>query len=103
MNIDFTPDVDSDDLAREKSKARALRNTQWWKNKRASGGCHYCGKDLPARELTMDHVIPLIRGGKSVKSNLVPCCKTCNSNKKYLLPTEWVEYLERLRTSGIAT
>jgi 5-methylcytosine-specific restriction endonuclease McrA len=29
----------------------------------------------------MDHLIPLIRGGRSTKQNLVPACKKCNSEK----------------------
>ena len=44
----------------------------------------------------MDHVVPLIRGGKSTKGNIVPCCKSCNSAKKYMLPIEWAEYLDKL-------
>ncbi len=36
----------------------------------------------------MDHVIPLSQGGRSVKGNLVPCCKECNSKKKADLPPE---------------
>ena len=36
----------------------------------------------------MDHLIPLVRGGKSTKGNLVAACKTCNSKKKYSLPWE---------------
>ncbi len=43
----------------------------------------------------MDHVVPLVRGGRSTKGNVVPCCKDCNSKKKYLLPVEWVDYLKR--------
>jgi 5-methylcytosine-specific restriction endonuclease McrA len=42
----------------------------------------------------MDHIVPLIRGGKSTKGNLVPACKDCNNKKKYLLPVEWKEYME---------
>ena len=52
---------------------------------------------MPARELTMDHVVPLARGGKTTKSNVVPCCKECNEQKLHLLPVEWEAYLERLR------
>jgi 5-methylcytosine-specific restriction endonuclease McrA len=43
----------------------------------------------------MDHIVPLIRGGKSSRGNIVPACKTCNSQKKYLLPIEWEDYLRR--------
>ncbi len=44
----------------------------------------------------MDHVVPLTRGGKSVKGNVAVCCKECNNHKKNLLPLEWEEYLEKL-------
>jgi len=40
----------------------------------------------------MDHKVPIIRGGKSVKGNLVPCCKPCNDKKKHKLAFEWEEY-----------
>ncbi len=93
----FLPEVSASEIAREKAKARELRHSQWWKRRRSSGLCHYCGRGFPPGELTMDHVIPLIRGGKTVKSNLVPCCEECNAKKKYLLPVEWEEYIERLR------
>jgi 5-methylcytosine-specific restriction enzyme A len=44
----------------------------------------------------MDHRVPLVRGGRSTRSNLVPACRACNAAKKYLLPVEWTEYLARL-------
>jgi 5-methylcytosine-specific restriction endonuclease McrA len=40
--------------------------------------CHYCRK---RKILTIDHVIPLSKGGKHVKENLVPACRGCNSAK----------------------
>ncbi len=88
--------ADPDDIAREKRLARKIRRSQWWKNQLAVGRCHYCRSNCPPKELTMDHVVPLVRGGRSLKSNLVPCCKTCNDQKKYLLPLEWEAYMERL-------
>ena len=74
---------------REKEKARELRQSQWWKRRLAKGVCHYCGRRFSARELTMDHVVPVARGGKSTKGNVVPCCKECNTRKKMQLPAEW--------------
>ena len=84
-------------LKKERDKARKLRNSQWWKRKRSSGVCHYCNKSFPPKEITMDHVIPLARGGRSEKINLVPCCKDCNTQKKQMLPAEWDDYLDRLK------
>jgi 5-methylcytosine-specific restriction endonuclease McrA len=96
----FLPQATDQEIAREKAKARELRKSQWWKRKRSSGVCHYCGRQFPPRELTMDHVVPLIRGGKTAKSNVVPCCAECNARKKYLLPVEWEEYLRTLNDVG---
>lgn len=84
-------------IKREKAKARELRDSQWWKRKRASGLCHYCGRKFRPAELTMDHLVPVARGGRSTHGNLVPACKKCNNRKKYLLPTEWEEYLASLK------
>jgi 5-methylcytosine-specific restriction endonuclease McrA len=89
--------VDQEHIRREKGKARELRTSQWWKRKRAEGRCYYCGKRFPPTDLTMDHLVPLVRGGKSVKGNVVPACKDCNTKKKYMLPMEWEEYLAQIR------
>jgi len=88
--------LSEEDLRRERQRARALRNTQWWKNLRGRGICHYCRRRVPPRALTMDHIVPLIRGGKTSKSNVVPSCKPCNDLKGNLIPSEWDAYLERL-------
>ena len=84
-------------IQHEKQKAREIRKSQWWKNRRACNICYYCEKIIPARQLTMDHVVPLARGGRSIKSNLVPCCKSCNNLKKNFLPFEWEEFLDHIR------
>lgn len=89
--------IDEEDIAREKSKARQLRHTAWWSRKVQSGVCYYCGSNVGAKNLTMDHIVPLSRGGKSKKGNIVPACKECNNRKKYLLPIEWEEYLNSLK------
>lgn len=98
--IDSRPDP-APDLAqtkREREKAKALRQSAWWKSCTAKGKCHYCGGDFPPGELTMDHVIPVARGGKSEKGNVVPCCKACNTKKKALTPAEIL--LESLGLGG---
>jgi 5-methylcytosine-specific restriction protein A len=75
-------------VARERARAKELRKSDWWKQQLAKSVCHYCGKSFPAAELTMDHILPVVRGGKSTKSNCVGCCKECNNAKKYLTPAE---------------
>ena len=79
---------DEQHIRREKAKAQELRKSQWWKNEIAKGICHYGGKKFKPAELTMDHIVPISRGGKSTKGNIVPCCKKCNNEKKYLTPAD---------------
>jgi 5-methylcytosine-specific restriction endonuclease McrA len=93
----FISTVTEEEIKKEKIKARSLRKTQWWKRKCAEGVCYFCGRKISPKELTMEHIVPIIRGGKSVRGNVVPACKECNNRKKYLLPVEWEEYLKRLR------
>jgi 5-methylcytosine-specific restriction protein A len=84
----FFVEVSEEQIRRERQKARELRASQWWKRKRAAGFCYHCSEKFPPRELTMDHLVPISRGGKSTKGNLVPSCKKCNSDRKYRLPFE---------------
>lgn len=93
---DYFIPADEEHVKREKARARELRASQWWKRRCSSGICYYCGKKFRPADLTMDHLIPLVRGGKSIHANVVPACKECNSKKKYLLPIEWEEYLRSL-------
>ena len=93
---DWGGGVGEEQLRRERNKARELRNSQWWKNRIAEGRCHYCGREVAPRELTLDHVVPLVRGGRSTRGNCVPACKECNSRKQHLLPIEWEEYMKSL-------
>ncbi len=88
MNV-FSYIPDDDEIRREKNKARELRASQWWKRKCAKGICYYCNNRFPAKDLTMDHIVPIARGGKSTKNNVVPCCKTCNTGKKSNLLMDW--------------
>lgn len=51
--------------------------------KRDDHECQYCGVN---NDLTLDHLIPRSKGGKSTWINLVTACKTCNSKKGSLSP-----------------
>lgn len=75
-------------IKKQRQIARELKQTQWWKQKLALSICYYCEAKVIKDELTMDHVVPLARGGFSTKSNIVVCCKACNSKKKYYTPAE---------------
>lgn len=51
--------------------------------------CVYCGSGLGLEHATLDHVIPLSRGGSHLPGNLVAACQPCNQLKGALLPTEF--------------
>lgn len=53
--------------------------------KRDRNQCQYCGA---TKNLTLDHVLPKSRGGKTVWDNLVTACVYCNSRKGDKLPDE---------------
>jgi len=54
--------------------------------------CQYCGS---LKELTIDHVTPVSRGGKSKFENCVTACKHCNNTKSNKLPSEIRMYLKK--------
>jgi 5-methylcytosine-specific restriction endonuclease McrA len=98
--VAFLKTATDEEIRHEKARARELRQTAWWRRRLAAGRCGYCGRPTPPRALTMDHRVPLARGGRSVRANLVTACKACNSAKASLLPLEWEAYLARLAAAG---
>jgi 5-methylcytosine-specific restriction enzyme A len=93
---EFYAPVDPDVLKRERARARELRAGPWWKRRVSTGVCYYCARQVGHRALTMDHLVPLGRGGTSSRGNVVPACKDCNNKKKGMLPVEWQDYLDAL-------
>tara|TARA_B100001248_G_C27398214_1_gene467449 strand:- start:3494 stop:3772 length:279 start_codon:yes stop_codon:yes gene_type:complete len=77
-------------IKKERAKARELRKSQWWKQKLATGICYYCEQRFDKEDLNMDHLIPLVRGGKTSKSNCVLSCKACNFKKKHKTPVDLI-------------
>lgn len=49
--------------------------------------CGYCGA---TENMSIDHVVPLSRGGKHTVDNLLPACRSCNSSKGNKLLEEWL-------------
>lgn len=77
-------------VKRERERARELRKTDWWKAQVAAGVCHYCHRHVGTENLTLDHVVPVARGGRSTRGNCVPCCMDCNAKKKAYTPAEQI-------------
>lgn len=72
-----------------------LTVAQWRAVLDASGGhCTYCGE---ARALSLDHVVPMSRGGSNLAANITAACLPCNGGKRERTGDEWREYLRRRR------
>lgn len=56
--------------------------------------CYYCGTPLTEKNRTIDHVIPVSRGGSNRKENRVWCCRECNVSKMDMTPGEFSKYKE---------
>ena len=67
--------------------------------------CSYCGRDGGPRDLTVDHVKPLSRGGEHTWDNVVSACRRCNHRKGNRLPYEAGMYprsVPKARSNGTA-
>lgn len=63
------------DYQYQKVRLVVLRRDNWT--------CVYCNKHLINSDATIDHIVPLSKGGsKHDPSNLVAACRSCNSSKK---------------------
>lgn len=68
-----------------------VTRAEWFEIKARYGfACSYCFEVKP---LTMDHAIPLARGGEHAAHNIVPACVSCNSRKHTKTRTEFLAQL----------
>jgi len=66
--------------------------------------CQFCGLVFPASELTLDHVVPRSRGGRSSWENLVASCYKCNNRKGNHTPEEaGIQLVQRPRPFTLYT
>lgn len=68
-----TPSVRNDPMTRRQGRAYVTGNITML--------CHYCGAALTDATLTVDHVRPRSKGGKTEPGNIVPACDECNQKK----------------------
>lgn len=62
--------------------------------KKSNTRCYYCNEKVGINYRTVDHKIPISRGGLTVGKNLVMSCEKCNSEKGFLTEEEYREYKE---------
>lgn len=74
------------------SSKKFNRSRVW--NKKAHE-CHWCGIALTFETMTLDHVIPISKGGSNQLGNLVPSCFACNNAKGDLDPIDFALSLNK--------
>jgi 5-methylcytosine-specific restriction endonuclease McrA len=67
---------------------RSVRFTRHHVFARDEFRCQYCRDSFSEKQLTLDHVVPLVKGGKTSWSNIVTCCVSCNQRKGAKTPQE---------------
>lgn len=74
-------------IARGRAKERGDFSVEQWEEVKAEFNqcCAYCGCSA---FLQMDHVIPIVQGGKHTRSNIVPACRHCNCTKNGRTPEQ---------------
>lgn len=69
----------------EPMKVRFSRNNIYARDDKT---CQYCGQKFKIQSLTLDHVIPKSVGGQTAWTNIVTCCKKCNTTKANRTPQQ---------------
>lgn len=59
----------------------------------ADNYCFYCGQKIPRKFRSIDHLMPISRGGTHDEDNLVLCCRQCNNAKSDMMLAEFVEFV----------
>lgn len=65
-----------------------------------NGRCALCGKPIDFERMTIDHRIPLSRGGTNEFSNLQPTCGVCNLLKNSLTMPELMEKIAEIKRNN---
>lgn len=60
---------------------------------RDKGICGICGKFVPPDSFTIDHIVPISKGGTYEYSNLQCCCRKCNQLKADALPDDFFQVM----------
>lgn len=62
-------------------RRRSPRFSRYNVNLRDMFSCQYCNTQFPQSQLTLDHVLPISKGGKTNWENIVSACNPCNGKK----------------------
>ncbi len=73
---------------RTTTKMGDLTKEEWLEIQNRSPICPACGKFVGCENLSLDHIIPISKGGKHTKDNVQALCLQCNLKKSAKLPKQ---------------
>ena len=99
------PEVVRNSNARRRGAEGSFTSEEWTsKLSEFDNKCTYCGTkagDTPEYFLTVDHAIPLTRGGTNYVDNIVPACLQCNMEKHAMTSEEFFDSIDSGREEGV--
>jgi 5-methylcytosine-specific restriction endonuclease McrA len=89
-NPERTREFDNSKRAKRRGAEGKFTNAEWKAIvNHFSGRCVYCGDK---GKMTVEHIVPLSRGGRNNIQNIVPACLNCNCSKNSKTVKEWQEW-----------
>ncbi|WP_170211248.1 HNH endonuclease [Robertmurraya siralis] len=79
------------DMSKAHRRNKTIRNRFYSSSKRI---CHYCGEIAN----TVDHIIPLSKGGMDIFENMICCCDICNLAKADM---SYEKFIKLIKSKGI--
>ena len=61
-----------------------------------NGKCSMCGEKISYMKFTVDHVIPISKGGSNTIDNMEAMCDMCNQMKKDYLKRDFLKHIEKI-------
>lgn len=74
-------------------RKRLLKRERYKVYSKYGGRCAYCGQSIAYKEMQVDHLEPLARGGADREENYMPACRICNHYKHTLTVEEFREQI----------
>lgn len=88
-----TKEIQSEDMSKRIVFPQETRMSVY---NQSEGRCVYCGRFIPFDEMTIDHIVPLSKGGTNYEKNLQCCCKECNLMKQDLLERDFYRKMKEI-------
>lgn len=84
------------DILRGRGQRRKWRLREW----EMLDYCRYCHRMMDLVDATVDHIVPLARGGPDDETNWKLCCSECNNSKGSISLDEWMAKMAQAKKAA---